>query len=81
MSNLDVRTVLQGKKLFVEFKGTLTEQFVIQQLISHSGINPFYWSANKSGGKVDFVMQIDELVLPLEVKATENLQTKKFKVS
>ena len=79
MSNIDVRTVLQGNKLFVEFKGALTEQFVLQQLISHSGINPFYWSANKSGGEVDFVMQIDGMVFPLEVKAAENLQAKSLK--
>ena len=79
MSDIDVRTVLQGNKLFTEFKGALTEQFVLQQLISHSGINPFYWSANKSGGEVDFVMQIDGMVLPLEAAAAENLQAKSLR--
>ena len=79
MSDLDVSTVLQGNRLFVEFKGALTEQFVLQQLISHCGINPFYWSANNASAEVDFVMQIDGMVLPLEVKAAENLQSKSLK--
>ena len=79
MSDIDVRTVLQGNKLFKEFKGALTEQFVLQQLIAHCGINPFYWSADKSSGEVDFVMQIDGMVLPLEVKAAENLQSKSLR--
>jgi hypothetical protein len=79
MSNIDVSTVLQGNKLFAEFKGALTEQFVLQQLISHSGINPFYWSANRSSAEVDFVMQINGMILPLEVKASENLQAKSLR--
>lgn len=79
MSDLDVRSVLQGNKLFEEFKGALTEQFVLQQLIAHAGINPFYWSADRSKGEVDFVFQIAGMVLPLEVKSAENLQAKSLK--
>jgi len=78
-SDIDVSTVLQGNKLFVEFKGALTEQFVLQQLISYCGINPFYWSANRSSAEVDFVLQINGMVLPLEVKAAENLQAKSLR--
>ncbi|MCK5116084.1 MAG: ATP-binding protein [Candidatus Aegiribacteria sp.] len=79
MSDLDTRSVLQGNRLFEEFKGALTEQFVLQQLISNAGINPFYWSADRSKGEVDFVLQIAGMVLPLEVKSYENLQAKSLK--
>ncbi len=68
-----------GNKLFEEFKGALTEQFVLQQLISHTGIKPFYWSADRSSAEVDFVMQINGMVLPLEVKASESLQSKSLR--
>ena len=79
MSNIDVNTILQGNKLFVEFKGALTEQFVLQQLISCLSNNPFYWSANHSSAEVDFVLQINGMTLPLEVKASENLQSKSLR--
>ncbi|MCK5131482.1 MAG: ATP-binding protein [Candidatus Sabulitectum sp.] len=79
MSQLDPKSILQGNILFEEFKGALTEQFVLQQLISSAGINPFYWSASRSSGEVDFVVQTNGMVLPLEVKAAENLQAKSLK--
>lgn len=79
MSNLDPKSILQGNILFEEFKGALTEQFVLQEIISSAGINPFYWSANRSCGEVDFVVQINGMVLPLEVKSAENLQSKSLK--
>lgn len=45
MTNLSAKVLLEGNKLFTEFKGSLTEQFVCQQLISEFGIEPYYWSA------------------------------------
>ncbi|MCK5785741.1 MAG: ATP-binding protein [Candidatus Sabulitectum sp.] len=79
MSGLDPISILQGNQLFEEFKGALTEQFVLQQIVANTGINPFYWSAEQSRGEVDFVMQAGGMVLPLEVKAAENLQAKSLK--
>jgi len=78
LSGLDARSLLEGSNIFEEFKGTLTEQYVLQQLVA-TGIRPYYWSAEKSTGEIDFVFQRGSDVVPLEVKAAENLQSKSLK--
>jgi hypothetical protein len=47
MSSLDIKSLLEGNRVFEEFKGSLTEQYVLQQLLSNKDITPFYWSAEK----------------------------------
>ena len=79
LSNLDLKSILEGNKIFEEFKGALTEQYVLEQLIASKGISPFYWSAEKSTAELDFVFQSESEVVPLEVKAAENLQAKSLK--
>ena len=79
MSDLNLKSILDGNKIFEEFKGALTEQYVLQQLITNSDIKPYYWSAEKSTGEIDFIFQNDIDVIPLEVKAAENLQAKSLK--
>lgn len=79
MTSLDVKSVIEGNRLFEEFKGALTEQYVLQQLLSRD-IKPFYWSAERSTAEVDFLFQIDSKIFPLEVKAEENLKSKSLKV-
>lgn len=79
MSGLDLKSLLEGNQIFEEFKGSLTEQFVLQQLIINKELTPFYWSAEKSNGEVDFVFQQEMEIIPLEVKAAENLQAKSLK--
>ena len=79
MTDLDAKTLLKGNAIFTEFKGALTEQYVCQQLISDLGATPYYWSAENSSGEVDFVLQYSGSVIPLEVKAEENLQAKSLK--
>ena len=80
MSGLDAGTLLQGKRLFSEFKGALTEQYVAEQLRSELGIKPFYWSAERATAEVDFIFQSGMELYPLEVKAEENLKAKSLKV-
>jgi len=79
MSLLEPKSILEGNTLFTEFKGALAEQFVLQQLTAGAGINPYYWSAHRSTGEIDFVIQKNGMILPLEVKASENLQAKSLK--
>jgi len=79
MSGLDIKSLLGGNRVFEEFKGALTEQYVLQQLITNKGITPFYWTAEKSNGEIDFVFQSGPYIIPLEVKAAENLQAKSLK--
>lgn len=78
-SGLDIKSLLEGNRVFEEFKGSLTEQYVLQQLIANKEITPFYWSAEKSDGEIDFVFQSGMNIVPLEVKAAENLQAKSLK--
>ena len=77
-SELDVKTLLEGNRIFEEFKGALTEQYVLQEMIAN-GITPFYWSS-QGKAEVDFVFKHGSDVYPLEVKAEENLQSKSLKV-
>lgn len=81
MGQLDPRTLLDGNRLFSEFKGALTEQFVMQQLTSMDNPPPlYYWSSDSGIAEVDFIAQFGGHVIPLEVKAGENLQAKSLKV-
>lgn len=78
MSELSPETVLEGDRIYTEFKGALTEQYVCQQLLA-LGFRPFYWSAENSIGEVDFLVQVESAVYPIEVKAEENLQSKSLR--
>ncbi|MBS4008072.1 MAG: ATP-binding protein [Clostridium sp.] len=79
MSGLDLKSLLEGNRVFEEFKGALTEQYVLQQLITNKDLTPFYWTAERSSGEIDFVFQCGPDIIPLEVKAAENLQAKSLK--
>lgn len=79
MANLNVKTILEGNLIFTEFKGALSEQFVLQQIISESEIAIFYWSSDNSNSEIDFIIQFENEIIPIEVKAAENLQSKSLK--
>ncbi|MCL2137053.1 MAG: ATP-binding protein [Coriobacteriia bacterium] len=76
MSDLDIRTLVEGYRLFEEFKGSLSEQFVLQELVAECGLTPYYWSAERSSGEVDFIVQHQGGIYPMEVKASDNLRSK-----
>ena len=57
----------------------MTEQYVCQQIISELSAIPYYWSAESSSGEVDFVLQHKGMIIPVEVKAEENLNAKSLK--
>lgn len=80
MAGLNARTLLDGNAVFQEFKGALTEQYVLQQLQAECDIKPGYWSRENGGAEVDFLWQSEDAVIPVEVKAEENLQAKSLKV-
>lgn len=79
MSRLNARIILEGDRMFEEFKGALTEQYVLQQLIVHEENDIFYWSSEKGTGEIDFLIQMDDKIVPVEVKAEENLQAKSLR--
>ncbi len=78
-SGLDQRSLLEGNTIFEEFKGALTEQYVQQQLRSEAAVTPCYWANENGTAEVDFVFQNGSNIVPLEVKASENLQAKSLK--
>ena len=80
MSELDAKSILDGNAIFVEFKGALTEQYVLQQLIADTDFTPYYYSETKSEGEIDFLIQKGTDIVPIEVKAEENLKAKSLRV-
>ena len=79
MTDLDAKVIIEGNKIFTEFKGALTEQYILQQLISDVGVIPYYYSTQNSKGEIDFLVQGKTSVIPIEVKAEENLKAKSLK--
>lgn len=80
MSNIPVQSLLNGNMLFSDFNGALTEQFVLQQMKTNQSLSIYYWSADNSRGEIDFLVQQEEKVIPIEVKAEENLQAKSLRM-
>lgn len=79
MGDIDVRNLLEGNVIFEEFKGALTEQYILQQLLTIKELVVYYWSAERSPAEIDFLIQYVGNVIPIEVKAEENLQAKSLK--
>lgn len=79
MGNISAKTLLNGNVIFEEFKGALTEQYVLQQLKTMEEMVIYYWSSERSSGEIDFILQHEGNIFPVEVKAEENLQAKSLK--
>ena len=79
LSNTDIRTIINNNDFFVEFKGTLSEQYVLQQILSCTNFKPCYYSTPNSSGEIDFLIQNKDQIIPIEVKSGENLQAKSLK--
>lgn len=80
MTGLRQNVLLDSNGLFKEFKGALTEQYVLQQLKIRKGLETYYWTADRGTAKVDFVIDTGNDIIPVEVKAEVNLQAKSIKV-
>ncbi|HJA11643.1 MAG TPA: ATP-binding protein [Candidatus Mediterraneibacter merdipullorum] len=79
MSELDARSILEGNELFTEFKGALTEQYVFQQILAETEYTPYYFLSS-SHTEIDFLIQKEGEVIPVEVKAEENVKAKSMKM-
>ena len=69
----------EGNRLFVEFKGALTENYVLQTLITQFEVMPRYWSQNNPPYEVDFLIQRENDIFPIEVKAETNVVGKSLR--
>jgi predicted AAA+ superfamily ATPase len=79
MAKLRPNVLLDGNELFKEFKGALTEQYVLQQLKTLPKIDAYYWSSERGMAEIDFVIDDGKNIIPIEVKAEQNLQAKSLK--
>ena len=79
-SELNAKILLDGNEIFVEFKGALTEQYVLQQLKTIADLPIYYWTNDRGSAEIDFLLDLHGQAVPLEVKAATNLQAKSLKV-
>lgn len=79
IGGLTKQTILQGNSIFSEFNGSLAEQFVLQHLKIRQNVQVYYWSSDTARAELDFVIQNNDLIIPIEVKAEENLKAKSLK--
>lgn len=80
LANLDPAVIVNGSAIFTEFKGALTEQLVCQQLVAY-GYTPYYWANPRGHAEVDFAVEQEGTIYPIEVKASVNLHAKSLHVA
>ena len=78
MGKVDAKILLEKNTILTEFKGAASEQYVCQQLILCTEL--YYWTAENATAEVDFLLQHQNEIIPVEVKAEENLKSKSLKV-
>ncbi len=79
LSGVESSVLLQGTGIFEEFKGALTEQYVLQQIIAARNSVPMYWAPENGNAELDFSIERSGTLVPIEVKAEENLQSKSLR--
>jgi Predicted ATPase (AAA+ superfamily) len=79
LSLLDPIAVREGNRLFTEFKGALTENYVLQHLVKNFEVQPRYWTSGNQA-EVDFIIQVKNEIIPIEVKSDENVRSKSLSV-
>lgn len=80
MSELSPEIIIEKDAVFREFKGAITEQYVLQQMSGIKEItNNYYWTTEATA-EIDFLFSYKNMIIPIEVKAGENLHAKSLKV-
>lgn len=69
----------EGNRLFTEFKGALTENYVLQALLTQFEVTPRYWSQTNPPYEVDFLIQRENDIFPIEVKSEANINSRSLK--
>ncbi len=80
MSGLSPRAILEGTRIFEEFKGALTEQYVLQELTTSSALQSEYYWTTSGTAEVDFLLSDGLNVYPLEAKASVNTKAKSMRL-
>lgn len=76
MANAPASLMLTSNDVFKEFKGAFSENYVLEQLITCGDLSIDYFSKENSKLEIDFLVQADDRIIPIEVKAEENLKSK-----
>ncbi|WP_416177335.1 ATP-binding protein [Dialister sp.] len=79
LSGLDAKSILEGNRIFTEFKGALTEQYVCQQMIADRNMDLFYMLSESGRYEIDFLVQHEGNVVPIEVKAGQTVHAKSLR--
>ncbi|WP_295362769.1 AAA family ATPase [uncultured Succinivibrio sp.] len=79
MSELDLHSIIEGSRLFIEFKGAFTEQYVLQQIVSDTEYSPYYYGTESATFEQDFLIQKGMNAVPIEVKAETNIHSQSLK--
>jgi hypothetical protein len=79
MCRLPARVIVEGNQLFVEFKGSLTENYAAQALTTAFGTPPYYWASEREA-EVDFLLETDGNIFPLEIKSGTSAKKKSLLV-
>ena len=79
MCELSYETIVNGNEIYNEFKGLLTEQFVLQELSDFDKIKSIYYWSNESLSEVDFVFNYKNLIIPVEAKSGINVKAQSLK--
>ena len=79
MTGISKHILLDGNDIFKEFKGSVTEQYVFQQLRTVSDYGIYYYTNDRNSCEIDLLVDDGEKVIPVEVKAEENLRAKSLK--
>jgi predicted AAA+ superfamily ATPase len=78
-ANLDPSIVINGHSLYTEFKGSLTENYVLQSLLTQTDQIPRYW-ASENTAELDFILPYKNEIITIEVKSGENIKSKSLAV-
>jgi hypothetical protein len=78
MSNLSAKTIIHGNKLFQEFKGSIVENYVAQEFVN-SQYSLYYW-ASQGKAELDFIIEQDGYIYPIEVKSGNSSKKKSLRV-
>ncbi|MDR2933787.1 MAG: ATP-binding protein [Rickettsiales bacterium] len=80
-ANLDITTFYDPNPLvFKEFKGAITEQFVLQELKTLDAVPVFYWGRDEGKSEVDFIVQYKNEIVPVEVKSGIRTKSKSLEI-
>ena len=75
LARVPAQVVLDSSALYTEFKGAMTENYVLNELVNSLGVEPFYWTSGNTA-EVDFVIQLGAEIIPIEVKSEKNVKSR-----